>query len=53
MYTANSKIWIADNPHSVHEDPLHLSKFCVWCETPRSIILVPPLCEETLTDEGY
>jgi len=24
IYSANSKIWSADNTHEMHEDPLHL-----------------------------
>jgi hypothetical protein len=52
-YSANSKIWSAEKPHEMHEDPLHLWKFGGGCEMPRNIIVVPPLCEESLTDESY
>ena len=27
----NTRIWAAENPHSVHEEPLHSQEFVVWC----------------------
>jgi hypothetical protein len=53
IYSANSKIGTAENPHEMHEDPFHLWKFGVGCEMPRNRIVVKTLSEETLTDENY
>ena len=37
----NTHIWAAENPHTVHEEPLHSQKFEVWCGISRRGIIGP------------
>ena len=31
----NTRIWAAENPHTVHEEPLNSQKIRVWCGVSR------------------
>jgi len=37
----NVRIWAAENPHTVHEEPLHSQKIGVWCGVSRRRIIGP------------
>ena len=37
----NTRIWAAENPHTVHEEPLHSQKIGVWCGVSRRRIIGP------------
>jgi hypothetical protein len=36
----NSGMWSAENPHTLHENPLHSSDSGVWCAVSRKLIVV-------------
>jgi len=35
----NTRIWAAENSHTVHEEPLHSQKIGVWCGVSRRRII--------------
>jgi len=37
----NTRIWAAENPHTVHEGPLHSQNIGVWCDVSRRRIIGP------------
>jgi hypothetical protein len=39
----NSRIWSLENPHTLHESPLHSQKIGVWCAMSRTRIIEPIL----------
>jgi len=40
----NTRIWAAENPHSVQKETLHLQKIGVWCGESRRRIIGPIFC---------
>jgi len=42
----NTRIWEAENPHTVHEEPLHSQKIGVWCGVSRRRIIGPIFFEQ-------
>ena len=42
----NTRIWTAENHHSVHEEPLHLQKIGVWFGISRRRIIGPIFFEQ-------
>ena len=50
----NTRIWAAESPHTVHEQPLHSQKIGVWCGVSRRRIIGPIFFfEQTVTMEVY
>jgi hypothetical protein len=49
----NNPYWSAENPHSIHEVPLHDVKIGVWCAISAKRIIVPVFFEETIYSERY
>lgn len=49
----NTRIWSSDNPHVLHEQPLHSQKFVVWCVIFHRRIVGPIFFETTLNSEVY
>ncbi|PSN33709.1 hypothetical protein C0J52_26546 [Blattella germanica] len=49
----NSCYWDTENPHLVHEGPLHDLKVSVWCEISALRIIGPIFFYETLNSERY
>ena len=37
----NTRTWAAENPYTVHEEPLHSQKIGVWCGITRGRIIGP------------
>ena len=42
----NNRIWSAENPHTLHANPLQRPKIWCWCAMPRKRIVRPLLFEE-------
>jgi len=49
----NTRIWATENPHTVHEEPLHSQKVGVWCGVSRRRIIGSILFEQRVTTEVY
>jgi hypothetical protein len=49
----NSSVWSAENPHSLHENPLHSSKIGIWCALSRKQSVRPLFFQEIITAENY
>jgi hypothetical protein len=39
MYSQNTRVWAAENPHVYHEEPLHPLNVGVWCAISRRQII--------------
>ena len=48
----NSRYWLTDNPHVLHESPLHAQKLGVWCAMSRKRIFIL-FFETTINSERY
>lgn len=49
----NSRIWSSENPHVLHERPLHCQKTGVWCALSRRRIVGPLFFETTVNSVVY
>jgi hypothetical protein len=49
----NNRYWSAENPHSIHEVPLHDVKIGVWCAISAHRITGPEYLQETINSERY
>jgi len=49
----NNRYWSTDNPHQVHEIPLHDQKIGVWCAISRTKIIGPIFFQDTVNSERY
>jgi hypothetical protein len=49
----NNRYWSAENPHSIHEVPLHDVKIGVWCAISAHRIIGPVFFQETINSERY
>ncbi|KAL4084269.1 hypothetical protein QTP88_028094 [Uroleucon formosanum] len=49
----NSRIWSTQNPHALHETPLHSQKIGVWCAISRRRIVGPIFFETTVNSVVY
>jgi hypothetical protein len=47
----NSRFWSSENPHLLHEVPLHSHKIGCWCATSRKRIVGHIFFSETITAE--
>jgi hypothetical protein len=45
--TQNTRLWLLENPHAVHEKPLHDQKLGVWVAISRWHTVGPLFLEET------
>jgi hypothetical protein len=53
MQTAKIRYWSTENPHAVHEVPLHDLKVGVWCAISARRIIGPVFFHETINSERY
>jgi hypothetical protein len=51
--TQNTRLCSSENPHAVHEKPLHDQKLLVWVAVSRWCIVVPIFFEETVHSKRY
>lgn len=49
----NTRIWSTENPHVLHENPLHCLKIGVWCAVSRRRIVGPIFFETTVNSGVY
>jgi hypothetical protein len=49
----NTRIWSVENPHSVHQIPLHDIKIGVWCAVSARRIVGPILYHEIMNTDRY
>ena len=49
----NSRLWSSDNPHSLHETPLHDKKVGVWVAISRRRMVGPTFFMNTINSERY
>ena len=49
----NTRIWAANNPHTLHETQLHPQKIGVWCAMSRQRIVGPIFFNTTVTSVVY
>ena len=49
----NSRLWSSDNPHSLHETPLHDKKVGVWIAISRHRIVGPIFFMNTINSKHY
>jgi hypothetical protein len=49
----NNRYWRTENPHSIHEFPLHDVKIGVWCAINAHRIIGPVFFQETINSERY
>jgi hypothetical protein len=48
-----TRIWAAENPHELHQVPLHTKKVRVWCTISRGRIIGPIFFDTTVTSAVY
>ena len=48
-----NRVWSSENPHALHETPLHDMKIGVWCALSRKRIIGPIFFEETINADRY
>jgi hypothetical protein len=48
----NSRIWSTENPHALHESPLHARKVGVWCAMSRRRIFIT-FFHDSVNSERY
>jgi hypothetical protein len=53
MNSQNNSYWSAENPHSIHEAPLHDVKIGVWCAISAHRIIGPVFFQETINSKRY
>ncbi|PNF39138.1 hypothetical protein B7P43_G01320 [Cryptotermes secundus] len=53
MNSQNNKIWSSENPHVLHEKPLHCQKIGVRCAVSRHRIVGPIIFETTENSPVY
>ena len=51
--TQNTQLWSSENPHALHEKPLHDQKFGVWVAIAIRRIVGPLFFEETVNSKRY
>jgi len=51
--TQNTRLWSSENPHALHEKPLHNQKLGVWVAISRRHIVGPLFFEETVNSKLY
>jgi hypothetical protein len=49
----NTRYWLAENPHILHQSPLHDQKIRVWCAVSGSRIIGPIFFDTTVNTEVY
>jgi hypothetical protein len=49
----NVRIWSDDNPHAIHQVPLHSEKVGVWCALSPPRIISPIFFHETVNSDRY
>ncbi|PSN50339.1 hypothetical protein C0J52_07600 [Blattella germanica] len=49
----NTRIWASENPHNIHEIPLHDVKIGVWCASSQCHIIGPIFVETTVDTAVY
>jgi len=49
----NNRYWAAENPHQLHEVPLHDQKVGVWCAISRTRLIGPIFFNNTVNSERY
>lgn len=49
----NNRYWSTENPHLIHEIPLHDAKVGVWCAITAQRIIGPIFFNETVNSERY
>src|ERR1700729_2263229 len=53
MNSQNSRIWATENPHDIHESPLHSKKVGVWRTISGQRIIGPIFFRENLNTTAY
>jgi hypothetical protein len=48
-----TRIWAAENPHELHQVPLHTEKIGAWCAISRCRIIGPIFFDTTVTSAVY
>lgn len=49
----NCRIWATENPHAIHQQPLHDSKTTVWCGFWAGGVIGPFFFDETVNGDRY
>ena len=49
----NNRYWSTDNPHQLHEVPLHDQKVGVWCAISRTRLIGPIFFDDTVNSQRY
>jgi hypothetical protein len=49
----NSRYWATENPHGLHEQPLHDQKIGVWCGVSATRIIGPIFFDSTVNTDVY
>src|SRR6185437_9724828 len=49
----NNRYWSNENPHQLHEVPLHDAKVGVWCAISRTRLIGPIFFDDTVTSRRY
>jgi hypothetical protein len=51
--TQNNRFWSSENPHQLHEHPLHDIKVGAWCAVTSKRIIGPVFYNETINSQRY
>jgi hypothetical protein len=53
VHSQNTRIWSDENPHAVHQFPLHDMKIGVWYAVSARRIIGPIFCHEIVNSDRY
>jgi hypothetical protein len=53
FHSQNTRYWSAENPHNLHQVPLHDQKIGVWCAVSASRIIGPTFFDTTVNTDVY